>query len=230
MFLHKLLISLPLVVAGYVLLPDEPIASPQAGTSLRLTAAGNGLSIFKDANTIALEKMVTPLLLYYTNQYRKEHGLDTLKYDACLLKAAGYHGDYLFNESNESHQFKLVHQEEPGSKWFKGKTPSDRATAAGCQKFCGENALYFTRPPQFLAATDKAALNDAAKKIARSMVYDQWDHSKPHRANMLSKDYTSFGVAVAIGKSSSSDGYINSGDPQTNADNIVIFGVQVFAY
>jgi uncharacterized protein YkwD len=179
--------------------------------------------ISSDENSAALESLVKPWLLYYTNLYRKEHGLDSLKYDACLQAAAGYHSDYLFNESQVSGQFKLVHQQEPGSKWFKGKGPSERAAAAGCQKSCGENALFMTvagpTVPQF---ADKQALNQQAKNLARKMVFEQWHKSKGHRENMLTKAYTCMGVSVAIGNTQAAAGQ--------SANQLVAFGVQVFAF
>ena len=189
--------------------------------SKRVAAFGNEQFMYKDESTEALEKLVAPWLLYYTNQYRADAGVDTLKYDNCLQQAAKYHADYLFNESKEKHQFKLVHVEDPESKWFKGKGPSDRALTAGCKKYCGENALYFTRSG-WLAneAANKAELNEVAKKMARDMVYDQWHKSKPHRENMLTKGYLSLGVSATIGKRS-----------ENNApEQLVVFGVQVMAY
>jgi len=191
--------------------------------------------IFKDNDSRTIEKLVIPWLLYYTNTYRKENGLDTLKYDACLLKAANYQTDYLFNESKKSHQFKLVHVQNPNSEWFKGESPSDRALAAGCKKYCGENALYTTlssiSPAEF---KNRQNLNLKAKKIARNMVYDQWHNSKGHRENMLTDSYTCMGVSVAICKQSMDDAYSNTSDEQSiqEDNNIrwIAFGVQVMAY
>lgn len=191
--------------------------------------------IFKDNDSRTIEKLVIPWLLYYTNTYRKENGLDTLKYDACLLKAANYQTDYLFNESKKSHQFKLVHIQNPNSEWFKGESPSDRALAAGCKKYCGENALYTTlssiSPAEF---KNRQNLNLKAKKIARNMVYDQWHNSKGHRENMLTDSYTCMGVSVAICKQSMDDAYSNTSDEQSiqEDNNIrwIAFGVQVMAY
>jgi len=191
--------------------------------------------IFKDNDSRTIEKLVIPWLLYYTNTYRKENGLDTLKYDACLLKAANYQTDYLFNESKKSHQFKLVHVQNPNSEWFKGESPSDRALAAGCKKYCGENALYTTlssiSPAEF---KNRENLNLKAKKIARNMVYDQWHNSKGHRENMLTDSYTCMGVSVAICKQSMDDAYSTTSDEQSiqEDNNIrwIAFGVQVMAY
>ncbi len=182
-----------------------------------------GSYIYKDDNTRQLEKMVIPWILYYTNLYRKEHGIDSLKYDACLLKAAGYHSEYLFNESNDSRKIKLVHEEEAESKWFTGKGPTDRAKKAGCEKLCGENALYFTMPDLLPDEfTNKKKLNNEAKEIAHRMVYEQWDRSKGHKENMLNADYKYVGVSASIGKRA----------PVNNYDEmkLVLFGVQVMAY
>ena len=199
-----------------------------------LTKAGQ--VIYKDNDTRAIEKLVTPWLLYYTNTYRKENGLDTLKYDQCLLKAATYQTDYLFNESKKGQQFKLVHTQSPESEWFKGKSPSDRALAAGCKKYCGENALYTTlptiSPDEFKS---KQNLNLKAKKIARNMVYDQWHNSKGHRENMLTAGYTCMGVSVAIGKHFQDDACINNSSERTilkntNSAGWIAFGIQVMAY
>lgn len=186
------------------------------------------LVISRDENTSALEKKVRPWLLYFTNQYRKANGLDTLRYDECLVKAAGFHATYLINESRKTQQFKLVHHEEEKSEWFKGKTPSDRAATAGCQKYCGENALYMTVAGLTSAEFAKEqVLNESAKKLAKTMVYDQWHNSKPHRENMLTKTYTSMGVAVSIGKTGASNTFSLSG---AQAPQLVAFGVQVFAF
>ncbi len=203
-------------------------------SGIPLTAAGQ--EIYKDNDTRTIEKLVLPWLLYYTNTYRKENGLDTLKYDACLLKAASYQTDYLFNESKKSHQFKIGHTQNPDSEWFKGKSPSDRALAAGCKKYCGENALYTTlstiSPNEF---KNKQNLNLKAQKIARNMVYDQWHNSKGHRDNMLTAGYTCMGVSVAIGKHYTDDAYINyNGESvilkDTNYISWIAFGIQVMAY
>ncbi len=184
--------------------------------------------IIRDENTAVLESLVKPWLLYYTNLYRREHGLDSLKYDACLQAAAGYHSDYLINESQASGQFKLVHQQEPGSKWFKGKGPSERAASAGCQKSCGENALFMTLAgPTARQFADKQALNQQAKKLAREMVFEQWHKSPGHRENMLNKAYKCMGVSVAIGNTPTANTQVVSGEP---AEKIVAFGVQVFAF
>jgi len=199
-----------------------------------LTKAGQ--EIYKDNETSAMERLVIPWLLYYTNTYRKQNGLDTLKYDACLLKAATYQTDYLFNESKKSHQFKLVHTQNPDSEWFKGKSPSDRALTAGCKKYCGENALYTTlnaiSPDEI---KNRQTLNLKAQKIARNMVYDQWHNSKGHRDNMLTAGYTCMGVSVAIGKHYMDDAYINNSGNRTilkDNNNIswIAFGIQVMAY
>ncbi|CAN5380722.1 hypothetical protein BH11BAC3_BH11BAC3_02220 [soil metagenome] len=190
-----------------------------AGTPITDT----GQYIYKDGNTRQLEKMVVPWILYYTNQYRKEHGIDSLKYDGCLNKAAVYHSEYLFNESNDSRKIKLVHEEEPESKYFTGKGPTERAKKAGCEKSCGENALYFTMADLLPEAfADNKKLNKEAKEIAYRMVYEQWDRSKGHRENMLNTDYKYFGVSASIGKRT----------PVNNYDEmkLVLFGVQVMAY
>ena len=199
-------------------LPDLPVIGFSA----------SDFKIYRDENTAALENLVRPWLLHFTNEYRKSHGLDTLVYDACLVKAAAYHSSYLFNESQLNQRFKLVHQQEEDSKWFKGKTPSDRAAAAGCQKYCGENALYMTVScGAGIESSKEQQLNEFAKKLARAMVYEQWHESKPHRANMLSKDYKLFGVSAAIGKTTSPDkAQLQSDQPV----QLVAFGVQVFAY
>jgi uncharacterized protein YkwD len=199
---------------------SEPM-NASAGLSL------NEYFIEKDETTEALEKLMVPWLLYYTNQYRTDQGLDTLKYDPCLVTAARYHTDYLYNESKEKQVFKLVHMEDPASKWFKGKGPSDRALKAGCKKTCGENALYFTRSglPASEFANHKK-LSETAKLLARDMVYEQWHKSKAHRENMLKKDYSSLGVSVAIGKQSAEDVPAHL----SMAVNLVVFGVQVMAY
>ncbi len=192
--------------------------------------------IYKDNDTRAVEKLVIPWLLYYTNTYRKENGLDTLKYDACLLKAATYQTDYLFNESKKNHEFKLEHTQNPHSEWFKGESPSDRALAAGCTRYCGENALYTTVPTISLdKIKNRQILNLKAKKIARNMVYEQWHNSKGHRENMLTAGYTCMGVSVVIGKHYQDDAYINNSSERTSQKNIdsigwIAFGIQVMAY
>ena len=121
----------------------------------------------------------------------------------------------------------MVHIEDPASKWFKGKGPSDRALKAGCKKICGENALYFTRSGLPTSEfSNQKKLNETAKSLARDMVYEQWHKSKAHRDNMLKKDYTSLGVSVAIGKPSAEDLPAHL----ASSVNLVVFGVQVMAY
>jgi uncharacterized protein YkwD len=187
--------------------------------------------LYKDNDTKTIEKLVIPWLLYYTNKYRKEHGLDTLLYDDCLLKAAAYQSEYLFNESKKNHQFKLVHIQNPASEWFKGGTPSDRAFTAGCKKYCGENALYTTiatvPSTQF---KNRQQLNLAAQKIAKDMVYDLWHNSKGHRENMLTNGYTCLGVSVAIGKHYADDDFGNTDKEESSNVSWIAFGIQVMAY
>lgn len=184
------------------------------------------LNIYKDKNALALEKLVKPWLLFYTNKYRREHRVDTLEYDDCLLQAAGFHADYLFNESKDKRQYTLEHIQSNSSKWYKGKTPTDRASSAGCDKTCGENILFYTR--NALPLTDfanNAKLNLEAKEIARNMVYDQWDKSPTHKENMLNKDYGVFGGAVSIGWKKSNLNYTDNVPAK-----LIIFGTQVFAF
>jgi hypothetical protein len=191
-----------------------------------IISPGSGEKIYKDETTITLEKLVIPWLKYYTNQYRKENGLDSLQYDDCLMQAALYHSDYLFNEAKETDVIKLVHSEDPASKWFKGTSPSDRAFTAGCKKHCGENALFFTSSGLPAANfADQAKLNEVAKKMAKEMVFERWHNSKAHRENMLKKGYTSLGVSVAIGKQS-----LEGMEQNPGIVNLVVFGVQVMAY
>ncbi|MEP7107254.1 MAG: CAP domain-containing protein [Ferruginibacter sp.] len=205
-------------------------------TSYGSTTTDLGQEIYKDGQTSILEKLVVPWLLYYTNLYRKEHGLDTLLHDPCLLKSAWYQADYLFNESKKDHRFKLGHYQDSGSQWYKGKDPSDRALAAGCKKYCGENALY--KNIVAIPAVDfdnKRKIRLIAQNIARNMVYVQWQNSRSHRENMLTNGYRSMGVSVAIGKHYPEDSYINDKGEKTiildkNAVNWIAFGIQVMAF
>lgn len=205
-------------------------------SSYGYTARGLGQEIYKDNETKIIEKLVIPWLLLYTNQYRKANGLDTLKYNECLLKAAGYQTDYLLNESKKAHQFKLSHYQDSSSLWFKGTSPSDRALAAGCKKYCGENALYNNILPIPAANfNNRQKLNLAAQKIARNMVFVQWHNSKGHRENMLNNGFSILGVSVAIAKHYSNDSYINDkGDTTLIKDpervSWIAFGIQVMAY
>jgi len=181
-------------------------------------------AIYQDAETRLMEKLIGPWLLIYTNQYRKENGVDTLLYDACLQKAAANHTNYLYNEARVTNQFTLVHQQTQASKWFTGKSPSDRALAAGCKKYCGENALYTslpTLPPK--PGSGQVSLEALAKKIAHNMVFERWHKSSGHRANMLTKGYTTLGVSVAIAKQ-----ITGTGDESSR--RMVAFGLQLMAY
>ena len=234
----KLLGLLPLFFTGLLTsvnstaIPVDPVDRTSASNSNQPSNDGRIAEPFlqKDGQTVALEKLVTPWLLFYTNQYRKGQGLDSLKYDDCLLKAAGFQSEYLFNQSRETHQYKLGHQQEPDSRWFKGKTPSDRALSAGCKKYCGENALYFTLPGLSDGQYGNAGkLNEVAKKIAYDMVYKHWDQSKGHRDNMLTKGYTTLGVSVAIGKSATGT-LDTTRSVNTLPAGLVVFGIQVLAY
>ncbi len=220
----------------YATLWGGDISFWKTDSSYGYTARGLGQEIYKDNDTRIIEKLVIPWLLRYTNQYRKENGLDTLKYDQCLLKAAGFQTDYLFNESKKDHHFVLSHYQDSSSQWFKGTGPSDRALTAGCKKYCGENALYNNILP--IPAADfknRQKLNLIAQKIARNMVFVQWHNSKGHRDNMLFKGYSVLGVSVAIGKHYSNDSYINDKGEKTlindsNSVSWIAFGIQVMAY
>jgi len=78
-----------------------------------------------------------------------------------------------------------------------------------------------TLPPK--PGSGQVSLEALAKKIARSMVFEQWHKSSGHRANMLTKGYTTLGVSVAIAKQ-----ITGTGDESSR--RMVAFGLQLMAY
>ncbi len=142
---------------------------------------------------IKLEKQVHLL----TNQYRTQHGLQTLSWDDNLSNIARHHSQDMASRNYFSH-------DTP-----EGKDPTDRGTSQGyhCQKIVGiliysgiaenifQNNVYDTvwYTNGIPTSYDWNTLDD----LATSTV-DGWMDSPGHRENILTKTYDKEGIGVAI--------------------------------
>ena len=105
-------------------------------------------------------------VLDLTNAQRKASGLPELAVNEKLFQAARDHS------SNMARNSRLDH-------FLEGKSPSDRARAAGYSSFgVAENIAWNQQSP------------DA--------VLQSWMSSSGHRANILNRGYTEIGIAVAV--------------------------------
>lgn len=119
------------------------------------------------------DKPATPqeMIIRLTNEFRRSQKVPPLKADETLARVAQKHAENMARQNKAGH-------------FLDGKTPVDRAKAAGYKHPVGEN----------VAATTARA------NLARGFVAS-WKKSPPHRKSMLNPDYTEIGVGVARSKS-----------------------------
>jgi uncharacterized protein YkwD len=109
-------------------------------------------------------------LLELTNQERKKKDLPALRHSALLSRVARAHSANMGKQADMKHE-------------LDGKTPFDRMRAAGYQ---------FTRGGENIAAGDPS--------FGLPAVLRMWMESKPHRENILNRDFTEIGIGIADGK------------------------------
>lgn len=82
----------------------------------------------------------------------------------------------------------------------KTKTPQKRvALAGGNDSFVGENVAYTLYNVELRNKKGKAYINKSYEAIANYLIY-MWRHSKGHYKNIITKGYTTTGVAVDFDK------------------------------
>jgi uncharacterized protein YkwD len=108
-----------------------------------------------------------------TNKFRHEEGVETVKPNPALAKAAQDFANYMANTDRYGHN-------------ADGRNPTDRASSHGYD-YClvSENIAY-----QFSSAGFRTA------ELVRGFV-EGWKHSPDHRKNMLEPAATDMAVAVA---------------------------------
>ena len=112
-------------------------------------------------------------VLDLTNEARKKEGLQPLKVNAVLTKTARAHSE------NMAKQRKLDHK-------LDDMNPAQRVEKAGYKFFgVGEN-IYMSK-----------RINAEAPDLAMKT----WLDSKPHRENILQKEFTEIGIGVATNDS-----------------------------
>jgi uncharacterized protein YkwD len=108
-------------------------------------------------------------ILDSTNELRKKEGLAPLRVNALLVEAARKHSQMMAKKDMLEHV-------------FDGVGPDQRLKKIGYKYLqYGENIQYSTK--QGVEAADFAINN--------------WINSKPHRANLLDKDFTEVGIGMA---------------------------------
>jgi uncharacterized protein YkwD len=116
-----------------------------------------------------------------TNEFRRQHGLDELKSDKRLDKAAGYFAAYMARTDKYGHE-------------ADGNRPADRMSLYDYDHcIAAENIAYQMKSTGF--STDELAKG----------FFDGWKNSPPHRENLLDPDLKE--VGVAIGHAPGSDRY-----------------------
>lgn len=127
----------------------------------------------------------------YTNEERRNHGLDELEWDSRLAEIA------------REHSIDMVENDFYNHTNLKGEDPTDRAKRHGypLHKELGEG--YYSEGIAENIATmatgyveDLGYVEDDAESIARALV-DAWMDSEGHRENILNPDYDRIGVGVA---------------------------------
>ena len=119
---------------------------------------------------------VKKLIVEETNQLRREHGLPELKVNEDLSQSARYFAGFMARTDKYGHT-------------ADGKQPWDRTADHGYEScMVAEKIAWEYNPAGF-------ATRDLAGALVRG-----WEHSPPHRKNMLDPDLEEIGVGVAHSK------------------------------
>jgi len=135
------------------------------------------LNRFAPSGSIKADKLdlaaVSKLIVEKTNDFRKEQKRNTVAVDSKLTDAARYFADYLADNDKFGHT-------------ADGNRPADRAKKFGYD-YCIvlENIAYEYKSSGF-----------TAEELSKAFV-EGWKNSPGHRRNMLDRDVTDTGVAVA---------------------------------
>lgn len=162
------------------------------------TVANAQLYTYQDVNALIekskqdsiaeIERMAALEFHELINKYRKENGLNTIKWNETLWVTTINHNKWMVKTGT------LSHHQTTNNKYYTGKSPGDRLSyaQAGSAHFgwSGENALYNY-------SCKGKTKEEIAKNIAQRS-FTQWKNSPGHNENMLSKRHGSHGVAFAI--------------------------------
>lgn len=131
----------------------------------------------------------------FVNEERRARGLDPLARNETLDAIASYHSSDMANEGYYAH-------ESPS-----GETVRDRYVKFGidCWDVYGEtkyldgseNIAQTYHHRKVNVPVGGTRYHETAKSVARGLV-DQWMNSTGHRKNILSPDWTSEGVGIAV--------------------------------
>jgi uncharacterized protein YkwD len=118
------------------------------------------------------------LIQQQINEFRKEHGRHALRFDSRLAQTAGDFARYMAKTDEYGHT-------------ADGREPWERAAAHGYQ-YCivAENIAY-----EF--STEDFGTGDLARLVVQG-----WEHSPPHRRNILDRDVVETGVGLAHSRES----------------------------
>lgn len=113
------------------------------------------------------------MIVQKTNEFRKQHGLETVKTDPRLMQTAQDFAEFMARTNKYGHT-------------ADGQRPSQRASAHGYD-YCiiAENIAYQYNPAGI-----------STEKLAEGFVTG-WKNSREHRKNMLDPDVTETGVGAA---------------------------------
>ncbi len=130
------------------------------------------------------------------NQYRKENGLNEIKWNETLWIATINHNTWMDKAGDLSHRQKV------NTKYFTGNSPGNRLDyAAGGKagiRWSGENALYNYSHKSYSYSNSRGKTKEEIANNIAQRSFNQWKNSPGHNDNMLGKKHGSHGVAFKI--------------------------------
>lgn len=133
-------------------------------------------------------EIIENLIHQKIDSLRAKKKLNSLNNNEYLYKAALLHADWM-NEKG-----KLSHVQNKS----KTKTPQKRvAFVGGDDSFVGENIAYTLFNIEMTNKKGKLYINQSYDEIANDLV-QMWRYSKGHYKNIITKDYTTSGIALAV--------------------------------
>lgn len=124
---------------------------------------------------VKIDNSIEKQLARQVNNYRNKNGLERLKNDTCLYKAALNHAFYLVTQDKLSHFQKSK----------KTKSPVERANMYDCKfDIILENIAL-------ISYTDEISSNESSERLI-----NLWINSKGHKINLINKNVDKSGLAV----------------------------------
>ena len=158
--------------------------------------AGNLVFAGNNSGYPAIElSEIEKIIFEKINLIRQKSGLNPLKYDAKLARVALAHSSDMVNREFFSHY-------NPD-----GKGPVERVKDVGFdEKLSADGNFYFSVAenigyvrPGYLRKLNNMKVERTPRSLAVAQI-KLWLKSKPHKTNMLSKDYDETGIGVAVDK------------------------------